>query len=112
MLGRPPFSPQIAPVLSRMPNKIQITGHTAWPGVSGRDVDGGAVSHWRLSAERAISVHEALSPAAWPRIASPRSSERPIREPLIADDPSLSVNRRVSILLLKGEAPMPDGMGP
>jgi chemotaxis protein MotB len=102
----------IAPILAKMPNKIQVTGHTSWPGVSGRDDDGNAKSHWRLSSERAISVHEALvaGGVAEDRFASVVGKAD--SDPLIADDPSLSVNRRVSILLLKGSSPMPDGMKP
>jgi chemotaxis protein MotB len=103
---------RIAPILSRMPNKIQITGHTAWPGVPGRDIDGAAVSHWRLSSERAITVHDALvaGGVAEDRFASVIGKAD--TDPLIADDPSLSVNRRVSILLLKGTSPLPEGLTP
>jgi chemotaxis protein MotB len=103
---------RIAPILAKMPNKIEITGHTAWPGLSGRDVDGSGQSHWRLSSERAIAVHEALVAAG---VSDDRFASvvgKSDSDPLIADDPSLSVNRRVSILLLKGVAPMPDNLQP
>ena len=33
-------------------------------------------------------------------------------EPLIADDPSLSVNRRVSVLLVEESSPLPESMKP
>jgi chemotaxis protein MotB len=103
---------RIAPVLARLPNRIQITGHTAWPGLAGADMDGATESHWRLSAERAVAVQEALA-------ANGVSDDRfggvigkGNADPLIADDPALSVNRRVSILLLKDSSPLPDGLKP
>ena len=80
--------------------------------MSGRDVDGSATSHWRLSSERAISVHEALIAGGVTDDRFASVIGKADSQPLIADDPSLSVNRRVSILLLKGMAPMPDGMQP
>jgi chemotaxis protein MotB len=103
---------RIAPILAKMPNRIEITGHTAWPGISGRDVDGSGKSHWRLSAERAISVHEALLTGGVPEDRFASVIGKADSDPLMADDPSLSVNRRVSILLLKGASPMPEGLQP
>jgi chemotaxis protein MotB len=102
----------VAPVLSKLPNKVEITGHTAWGGASGRDGDGDNASHWRLSAARALAVREALASAG---VADERFASvvgKADSEPLIADDPSLSVNRRVSILLLKGASPLPEGLKP
>jgi chemotaxis protein MotB len=102
----------VAPVLSRLPNKVEITGHTAWGGASGRDGDGDNPSHWRLSVARALAVREALASAG---VADDRFASvvgKADSEPLIADDPSLSVNRRVSILLLKGASPVPEGLKP
>lgn len=103
---------RIAPILAKAPNHLQITGHTSWGGVSGTDADGDATSHWRLSAERAISVREALarSGVADERFASVIGKGD--SDPLIADDPSLPVNRRVAILLLTAAAPLPDGLAP
>jgi chemotaxis protein MotB len=103
---------RIGPVLAKAPNQIQITGHTSWGGVSGRDSDGDGTAHWRLSAERAIAVREALASAgvADDRFASVIGKGDSV--PLIADDPSLPANRRVSILLLTSAAPLPDGLKP
>jgi chemotaxis protein MotB len=103
---------RIGPVLARAPNQIQITGHTSWGGVAGRDADGDAAAHWRLSAERAIAVREALAGAG---VADDRFASvvgKGDSHPLIADDPSLPVNRRVSILLLTSASPLPDGLKP
>jgi len=102
----------VAPILSKVPNKVQVTGHTAWSGVNGRDVDGDTASHWRLSSDRALAVREALSAGGVgdDRFAAVIGSAD--SQPLIGDDPSLSVNRRVSILLMKGSSPLPDGLSP
>jgi chemotaxis protein MotB len=104
----------VAPVLSKLPNKVVITGHTAWSGISGRskDGDGDEAARWRLSAARALAVREALAASG---VAEDRFAGvvgKADSEPLIADDPSMSVNRRVSILLLKGAAPLPEGLRP
>jgi chemotaxis protein MotB len=103
---------RVAPVLAKLPNQIQITGHTAWPGLAGSDVDGHATSHWRLSAERAVAVQEALVASGVQADRFAAVVGKADTEPLIADDPSLSVNRRVSILLMKGSKPVPDGLKP
>ena len=102
----------VAPALAKISNKVQITGHTAWSGVNGRDVDGDAASHWRLSSDRALAVREALAAGGVgeDRFASVIGSAD--SQPLIGDDPSLSVNRRVSILLLKAASPWPEGLAP
>jgi chemotaxis protein MotB len=102
----------IAPVLSRLPNRLQITGHTAWNGVDGRRVDGDQGMHWRLSTERAISIHDVLSRSGIQEDRFAAVIGKADNEPMMADDPSLSVNRRVSILLLNAEPPIPAGMGP
>jgi chemotaxis protein MotB len=102
----------IAPVLGRLPNRIEITGHTAWPGLSGADIDGASTSHWRLSADRAVAIQEALASSGVSDDRFGAVIGKGDSDPLIADDPSLSVNRRVSILLLKDSSPVPDGLKP
>jgi chemotaxis protein MotB len=102
----------VGPIIAKIPNKVQITGHTAWSGVNGRDVDGDAASHWRLSSDRALTVREALAVGGVgeDRFSSVIGSAD--SQPLIGDDPGLSVNRRVSILLLKGSSPLPNDLAP
>ncbi len=102
----------IAPVIAKLPNPIQITGHTAWNGIAGVRIDGDARSHWRLSTERAIAIHDTLTANGVTEDRFHSVVGKSDSEPLIADDPSLSVNRRVSILLIKSPPPMPESMSP
>ncbi|MFN8828980.1 MAG: flagellar motor protein MotB [Labrys sp. (in: a-proteobacteria)] len=102
----------IAPVLAHLPNAITITGHTAWNGVDGRRVDGDMGMHWRLSAERAIAIHDVLARSGIQEDRFAAVVGKADSEPMIADDPALSVNRRVSILLANAAPPIPVGIGP
>jgi len=87
----------VAKVISKMPNKIAVAGHTdATPFRAGA-----AVTNWELSADRANAcrrelVANGLSPE---RIA--RVSGRADRELLDVNDPRSPRNRRISILLLR-----------
>lgn len=103
---------RIAPVLARLPNKVQVTGHTAWGGVAGLDADGDAASHWRLSAGRALAVRDALAAGGVADERFAAVTGKGDTEPLTADDPSLAMNRRVSILLLEAAAPLPANLAP
>jgi chemotaxis protein MotB len=102
----------IAPVLARLPNPIEITGHTAWAGVTGLQTDGGARAHWQLSAERALAIQDALAAGGVSDDRFAAVTGKGDTDPAIADDPSLSVNRRVSIVLLTAAGVMPDIPGP
>lgn len=103
---------RIAPVLARLPNRVELTGHTAWSGVSGNDADGDAASHWRLSSARALAVRDALAAAGVGDDRFAGVVGKADSQPAIADDPSLAMNRRVSILLLDTAPPVPDGLKP
>lgn len=102
---------QITPVLLRLPNRLEISGHTAWNGVTGNHQDG-EISHWRLSSERALSVQEALTADGVPEYRFASVSGKGDGEPAMSDDPSLSVNRRVSIHLLPSATVLPSGLRP
>ncbi|HVY12094.1 MAG TPA: flagellar motor protein MotB [Alphaproteobacteria bacterium] len=84
-------------VISRLPNKISITGHTdntPFPANSRR-------TNWQLSTERAQSSFEELVVAG---VAPDRINAivgKADREPLVANDPANSQNRRISIVLLR-----------
>jgi chemotaxis protein MotB len=84
-------------VLTRLPNKLSITGHTdntPFPPASRRN-------NWQLSTERASSSLETM-------LASGITSDRvntiagkADREPLLTSDPANPQNRRISIVLLR-----------
>jgi chemotaxis protein MotB len=84
-------------VLSKLPNKLSVTGHTdntPFPANSRR-------TNWQLSTERAQSSLEAVMSAGveGDRIAA--IVGKADRDPLVANDPANSQNRRISIVLLR-----------
>lgn len=100
---------KLAPALARMPNRIRIIGHTATTrGGSARPASGA----WLLSTERALAVRDILAGAG---IGDDRFHSvvgRADTDPLFPDDPTTAANRRVTILLMREEPPMPRGAKP
>jgi chemotaxis protein MotB len=106
---------KISQVVAKLPNRISITGHTdSTPFRSGANGYG----NWELSADRANAsrrglVENGLEPQ---RVAY--VTGKADREPLIAEDPALPSNRRISIVLLRearagaGEGAEPDSPPP
>jgi len=100
---------KLAPALRKMPNRIRITGHTARErGGSSRP----GSETWGLSAERALAVRDILANAGVPDNRFHSVIGRADTEPLFPDDPSVAANRRVSILLMREEPPIPRGAAP
>ena len=96
----------ITPTLRRLPNRVSITGHTAAarPGAAARGMDS-----WSLTAGRAVAVREILSAAGLPNDRFVSVTGRADTEPVFPDNPYISPNRRVTILLLNEEPPLPPG---
>ncbi|WP_207458835.1 flagellar motor protein MotB [Azospirillum sp. SYSU D00513] len=88
---------QVAQALSKLPNKLSISGHTdgvAFPSGAGRD-------NWDLSAERANATRRALTAGG---IQDSRIQDvvgRADRDLLVPDQPASPRNRRISIVLLR-----------
>lgn len=98
LLGR------IAPVLAKLPNAIQIGGHT-----DGRPFPPGSpTSNWQLAFQRADNARRVLEAAG----VRPGQIERVLSfadtQPLVPDDPLADQNRRLSILAVR-RSPRPDG---
>ena len=91
---------KVADIIHRMPNQVAITGHTDSIPYRGKK----DYSNWELSAERANASRRALVDFGVPpsRIAS--VSGKADTEPLVAEDPTLPSNRRISIVLLRESA--------
>jgi chemotaxis protein MotB len=90
----------VSKVITQLPNRITITGHTS---VS---ADGGQPeADWPLSFGRANSSREILKQAGVPADRFARTSGAAATEPLYPDDPTLAGNRRIAIVLLR-EAPV------
>jgi chemotaxis protein MotB len=94
---------QMAPVLSRLPNRVVITGHTSSEGMEERPGYG----LWELSADRANSVRRILSEFGVPRTQFAEVAGKADTEPLFPEDTFLAANRRISILLMHEAPPLP-----
>ncbi len=87
---------RISQVISPMPNKISITGHT-----DGRQYAPNATyTNWELSSDRANAARRALRDAGIPEERIGRVLGRADREHLIPNDAMDPRNRRLSIILM------------
>ena len=97
---------QIAGRIEKMPNRVDITGHTDARGFRGKD----GYSNWELSADRANAARRTLRAAG---ISSDRFSAvkgKAATEPLLPESPLRPENRRLTILLLREAPVVPPGM--
>ncbi len=92
---------EIAKVVLRLPNRLNISGHTD----SASFVGPNGYSNWELSADRANASRRILMQAGVPGDRVFQVSGKAGSEPLYPDDPYASANRRISIVLLR-EAPV------
>ncbi|SON57621.1 Chemotaxis protein MotB [Hartmannibacter diazotrophicus] len=95
----------MAPVLRQLPNRIRITGHTT---ASRPDAPPGQTA-WDLSSARANAARQILADSGIPSNQFYSVVGKGENEPLFPNDPFLAANRRVSILLMNEEPPLPDG---
>lgn len=120
--GRPMFAPgsvepyqrtrrlieALATILDQLPNRLSISGHTdsaAFYGPNG-------YSNWDLSADRANATRRILMDRGVPGDRVFQVSGKAGSEPLFPDDPYVSANRRISIVLLREAPVMPPGHRP
>jgi chemotaxis protein MotB len=115
--GRPMFASQsseptermkivlsrIAPVIQQMPGRLQIIGHTESTGDMA--VPGGAA--WALSTERALSTATILGSFGLGAGSLAQVIGVADKDPMFPDDPFLSGNRRIELVLLKEAPAMP-----
>ncbi|MBS1181378.1 MAG: motB 1 [Proteobacteria bacterium] len=115
--GRPMFASQsseptdrmkillsrIAPVIQQMPGRLQIIGHTESTGDMA--VPGGAA--WALSAKRALATAEILGSFGLGAGSLAQVIGVADKDPMFPDDPFLSGNRRIELVLLKEAPAMP-----
>ncbi|KPF66738.1 chemotaxis protein MotB [Bosea sp. AAP35] len=93
----------LVPTLRRLPNRLAITGHTA----ASRPGAARGVDSWSLTAGRALAVREILSGAGLPNDRFISVVGRADTEPVFPDNPYLSPNRRLNIMLLSEAPPLP-----
>lgn len=98
----------IAPTIRRMPNLIEVRGHTS----ATRPGEQTTIDHWSLTAGRALAVREILSGAGLPDERFKSITGRGDTEPAFPDNPYIAANRRVTITLLSTEPPVPPNISP
>lgn len=95
----------IADVLRRTGQRIAITGHTSLK----NEVSSPGYGSWELSADRANAVRRALMDGGLPDDRFDSVAGRAATEPLFPDNPYLSPNRRITILLVNEAPAVPVG---
>jgi chemotaxis protein MotB len=98
----------MAPSLQKLPNRIRITGHTA----AGGTYDNPRYGKWELSFDRADVARQILEEFG---LADDRLESvigRGDADPFFPNDPYLSANQRISILLVFEKPPVPVDLKP
>ncbi|CAO3400710.1 flagellar motor protein MotB [Azospirillum sp. 11R-A] len=98
---------QVAKALSKLPNKLSISGHTdssPFPAGSGRD-------NWDLSTERANATRRALLAGGIDPTRIQDVVGKADRDPLVADQPNSPRNRRIAMVLLRETQAAPSAGG-
>jgi chemotaxis protein MotB len=90
---------QIAKVIRKMPNKIAISGHTD-PSTA---VDPSGYTNWELSSDRALATRRALLEGGLDDSQIDKVVGRADKDPFDPKQPRSPRNRRISIVLLRGE---------
>lgn len=93
----------MAKVLAQMPNRIKITGHSDATKVYGPD----GYTLWDLTAGRANASRRILAEAGIPQDRFFAVVGKADTEPLFPEDMFLAANRRISILVMNEEPPLP-----
>lgn len=98
----------MAPLINRMPNQIEITGNTA----AGTRYDNPRYGEWELSFDRANVVRQILEEFGLTpdRVLSVKG--RGDTDPFFPNDPYLSANQRVTIVLKYEKPPVPVDLRP
>ena len=92
----------VAKVVSEMPQKLAISGYTD----ATKYVTKRGYGNWELSADRANASRRALLELGVPEDRFSRIAGKAATDPLLPDDPTNPRNRRLSLVLLRGSAPV------
>ncbi|MBU1175954.1 MAG: flagellar motor protein MotB [Alphaproteobacteria bacterium] len=98
----------LAPILAKMPNQIRISGHTA----AGGTYPNPRYGKWELSTDRANVVRALLTEYGVPDERMFSVVGRGDAEPYFPNDPYMSTNERISILLVVEKPPVPPDLAP
>lgn len=89
----------VARVINKLSNDISISGHTDATPFS----DPSGYSNWELSADRALATRRVLQDFGVTESRVAKVTGQAANEPLLDDDPTAPQNRRISIVLLRGD---------
>jgi chemotaxis protein MotB len=95
----------LGPVISRLPNQITVSGHTA----SGGTYADPNYGQWELSSDRATTVRKILGEFGVADDHFKSIEGRASSDPMFPNDPYLSGNERVEITLVHAAPPVPPG---
>lgn len=98
----------MTPILKSLPNQIKVTGHVASGGIYQTKTYG----KWDLSTDRANIVRRVMEEYGMPTERFFSVVGKGESDPLFPNDPYLSANQRISILLMKEEPPVPIELRP
>ena len=101
-----PLLAKVSETISKVDNKVSITGHTDSLGYKGTN---NGYSNWELSSDRANASRRFLSENGLDANRVFKVEGKADREPLIKKDPASAQNRRISIILLKKSIAPVDG---
>jgi chemotaxis protein MotB len=99
---------KVAEVLRDLPNRITVTGHTS----ADRSEEPPGKTNWDLSVERANTVRSILAEYGVPKDRFAGVIGKADTEPMFPEDAFLAANRRIEILLMAEEPPLPTGYRP
>jgi chemotaxis protein MotB len=99
---------RLAGPLKATPFRISITGHTSATRLPARPGYG----PWELSADRANAVRKQLEAGGVPSGHFYMVAGKADTQPLFPDDPFIAANRRVTIMLMREEPPVPPDFKP
>ncbi len=98
----------MAPALQKLPNQIRVSGHTA----AGGTYENPRYGPWELSFDRANVTRQILEEFGLDGNRIESVSGRADTDPFFPNDPYLSANQRVSILLVYEKPPVPVDLKP
>lgn len=91
---------KLAKIVERLPNYISISGHTDAEQLKAK---GGSYTNWELSADRANAARRYMTLKGLPEGRISKIQGRGSFELLFPDEPLSPRNRRISMVLLRGE---------
>jgi chemotaxis protein MotB len=95
----------VAKIITRLPNRVSISGHTEAKAFSGPN----GMTNWELSSARANASRAILDASGLDSDRIYEVAGKAGSDPLLPEDPNASANRRLSIVLLREAPPAPLG---